>query len=256
MAIYEGVATLTDILELRNSNRSSLLHFACNNWGTGSTEAAVSQILHLGFDVDVLDSWGQSPLSAFMAGSSRGSKEMDWVIRAQKVVVFLLNAGADPHLINNLSVSISELVYTDQGSKYGSYQGDLWDSALSLCGHDPLVFRSKVQRRRAQYAKYYTRRDFEKLWSGREHLCPYWDDAPWPALRDWVANRKDGRGSTNSTSQLASDNEDESPGPRGGYGFDSEDDNQGQVYTCSDGSNPEESMSEGDSDDQEDSSSS
>ncbi|RYP46536.1 hypothetical protein DL768_007283 [Monosporascus sp. mg162] len=42
----------------------------------------------------------------------------------------------------------------------GSYHGDLWDSVLQSCG----------------------RSDFESLWRGREHLCPYWDDSPWPPL--------------------------------------------------------------------------
>jgi hypothetical protein len=32
-----------------------------------------------------------------------------------------------------------------------------------------------------KYNEKYSRKDFEMLWSGFEHLCPYYDDPPiWP----------------------------------------------------------------------------
>ncbi|EWZ92493.1 hypothetical protein FOWG_05609 [Fusarium oxysporum f. sp. lycopersici MN25] len=61
-----------------------------------------------------------------------------------------------------------------------SAKGDLWDAALSRFGYSILETR-KDYPRRARYTPNYTRKDFEKLWQGREHQCPYWDDRPWPA---------------------------------------------------------------------------
>ncbi|EMT66980.1 hypothetical protein FOC4_g10003519 [Fusarium odoratissimum] len=61
-----------------------------------------------------------------------------------------------------------------------SAKGDLWDAALSRFGYSIPETR-KYYPRRARYTPNYTRKDFEMLWQGREHQCPYWDDRPWPA---------------------------------------------------------------------------
>ncbi|KAI7760616.1 hypothetical protein LZL87_009500 [Fusarium oxysporum] len=63
-----------------------------------------------------------------------------------------------------------------------SAKGDLWDAALSYFGYDILRVR-KHHPRKARYTSGYTRRDFERLWQGREGDCPYWDDQPWPSSR-------------------------------------------------------------------------
>jgi hypothetical protein len=45
------------------------------------------------------------------------------------------------------------------------------------------AFRKRYQRI-PEYTSLYTREIFESLWKGRESLCPYWDDKPWPPLED------------------------------------------------------------------------
>jgi hypothetical protein len=61
----------------------------------------------------------------------------------------------------------------------GGYRGDLWDAALVTCGYNLSEFR-KLYPRLPRYDSRYKRSDFEKLWEGIEHLCPYWDDCRWP----------------------------------------------------------------------------
>lgn len=69
--------------------------------------------------------------------------------------------------------------------KLGSYGGDLWDFMLDTCGYEIMEFR-KSHPRKAQYVGIYTRQDFELLWEGREHRCPYWDDKIWPEIEHEV----------------------------------------------------------------------
>ncbi|KAI0138697.1 hypothetical protein F4776DRAFT_619525 [Hypoxylon sp. NC0597] len=38
--------------------------------------------------------------------------------------------------------------------------------------------------RTAKHNSRYDRNDFEVIWQGREHFCPYWDDRPWPRQRE------------------------------------------------------------------------
>lgn len=71
----------------------------------------------------------------------------------------------------------------DLNSGLGSYSGDLWDVALDTCGYSISNFR-KGSPRKAFYTAKYSRRDFEKLWEGREDRCPYWDDEEWHSPED------------------------------------------------------------------------
>ena len=53
--------------------------------------------------------------------------------------------------------------------------GDLWDLVLVDHGHKTVSLR-KNGSRDARYQNRYTRDVFEKLWTGKEELCPYyWD---------------------------------------------------------------------------------
>ncbi|KAL2679302.1 hypothetical protein Neosp_010074 [[Neocosmospora] mangrovei] len=67
----------------------------------------------------------------------------------------------------------------NQYSSKGSYRGDLWDAAVTICGYDLTQFRASYPRV-PRYNKGYSRQDFERLWLGHESLCPYWDDKRYP----------------------------------------------------------------------------
>ncbi|KAI5458952.1 hypothetical protein BGZ63DRAFT_426265 [Mariannaea sp. PMI_226] len=99
---------------------------------------------------------------------------------------WLVERGADPFAVDNGGVSVSDLAYSmgaEMGEDWGSYYGDLWDVVLHSCGYTISEFRSRQYRREANYSRWYSRNDFESLWSGRETECPYWDDNPWPPFQ-------------------------------------------------------------------------
>ncbi|RBR03583.1 uncharacterized protein FIESC28_11740 [Fusarium coffeatum] len=103
-----------------------------------------------------------------------------------EALVFLIRQGADVLSVDHHQHSVSMRAYLpndndNQYSSKGSYRGDLWDAALSLCGYDISEHRA-MHPRVPRYNKSYRRKDFERLWQGREPSCPYWDDERYPKV--------------------------------------------------------------------------
>ncbi|KAI1213181.1 ankyrin [Annulohypoxylon truncatum] len=106
-------------------------------------------------------------------------------LRQFEAIKYLIQMGADVRAVNKFGFTVSDYAYR-RNQRVGTFNdgkvtGDLWDSALQSCGYDVAEFRTEKYCRRAQYTEDYKREDFEQLWQGREHLCPYWDDLPWPS---------------------------------------------------------------------------
>jgi hypothetical protein len=148
----------------------------------------ISDILQLGFSMDDTDNEGANCLhQSFSAIASFAKFEipcLDWV----EVLVFLIKKGADVFHRDRHGNSVSDLAYSMEFCHFGSAcssAGDIWDAALSRCGHDLRIFRA-THPRKVRYGKHhnnnsiYSRTDFEYLWKGREKSCPYWDDKVWP----------------------------------------------------------------------------
>ncbi|KAI2468980.1 ankyrin [Annulohypoxylon bovei var. microspora] len=115
-----------------------------------------------------------------------------------EVIKLLIGRGADPRAVDKNGNTVSDYAFHPgihipnvDYELYGSYSGDLWDSALQSCGLDIAKFRTEDYPRKAQYTELYSRKDFERLWQGREHLCPYWEDSPWPQPRVYSADSSD-----------------------------------------------------------------
>jgi len=89
--------------------------------------------------------------------------------------VFLINHGADVYARNNDSPSVSDLPYDEERHRT-SFPGDVWDAVLAEGGYSVLCHRKRhgPRPRVAIYRRGYTREMFERLWEGREHLCPYY----------------------------------------------------------------------------------
>lgn len=104
-------------------------------------------------------------------------------LREQEVLVFLLKKDADPRRVPTgrkpLPCTLYCLGQYGRQVDHGSYCGDLWDSAASICGQNIMEYRAGHQRR-PEYTADYPREIFDLLWQGRERECPYWDDEPWP----------------------------------------------------------------------------
>lgn len=101
-----------------------------------------------------------------------------------EALVFLIRHGADVFSVDHHQHSVSMRAYLpndndNQYSSKGSYRGDLWDAALSICGYDVSEHRA-IYPRLPRYNKSYRRKDFERLWQGHESSCPYWDDERYP----------------------------------------------------------------------------
>jgi hypothetical protein len=93
-------------------------------------------------------------------------------------IVLLIKHGADLYAEDYNGQSVSHTAYSVESEdrvEFGCVTGDVWDFALVLSGYSISVFR-QGHGRRACYGTLYTRRDFENLWVGREHLCPYYGD--------------------------------------------------------------------------------
>ena len=104
------------------------------------------------------------------------------------------------------------MAYSDWWWKYdveasGSARGDLWDCALAITGHNVSDYR-RGWPREARYGEYYTRRDFEELWAGREHLCPYYHDVEDHGFTDMDAEP----GTEEEEGWVTTDSEDEGSG--------------------------------------------
>lgn len=87
----------------------------------------------------------------------------------------LMEAGADILTRDDEGRSIWETAIENQ--QQGSYARDALDSVLVSYGYHAEVSRfAEELPRHAIYRDWYSRDDFEKLWAGNEHLCPYYDD--------------------------------------------------------------------------------
>lgn len=159
-----------------------MLHVACSNFGDGSKENHILQLLQLGFDLNDVDSDTGWTCLHFMINTLRGPYDQSpelVILREQRILIFLLRNGADPRAVARSGISVSDLAYPNPPiapwHDLGSYPGDLWDSCLVAQGYSITEFRAG-RRRKAKYINGYTRNHFEMLWLGRESLCPYWID--------------------------------------------------------------------------------
>lgn len=201
-AISNGGATLDAILNDRGRRwGDSMLHSCCFNSAQGARASNITAIMKLGFDVNGTDKAGETSLHTLLRKIGYDAGHQPWYIREQEALATLLELGADPNVpMGSCGLTAFDFAYfrcarladcwfpieqDGRGRDIGSYRGDLWDSCLSLHGYkteELFKVRRKYQRR-ARYAGVYTRDVFESLWKGREHLCPYWDDEPWPPLQ-------------------------------------------------------------------------
>ncbi|KAI1360090.1 ankyrin [Xylaria arbuscula] len=133
----------------------------------------LSLLSELGADIHARDLEGRSCLHICLPKVSRT------VESSREIIKFLIKNGADIHARDKFGQTAYEWAYKHFDHRYGSRAGDIWDVVIRECGYDICQFRWNCQRR-PYYTRWYQRRNFEKLWEGRESQCPYWDDNPWP----------------------------------------------------------------------------
>ncbi|RSL88876.1 hypothetical protein CDV31_015971 [Fusarium ambrosium] len=148
----------------------------------------LSTLLNHDYSVNTRWADGTNCLSqTFLSFEDRGYFEKQAFVQARKTILtYLVNNRADVNSTDNKGRCVSDFAYnrvfcTPCSESFVPYMGDLWDSVLDECGYDILQFR-KCCPRKAKYKGNYTRQVFEQLWEGREHRCPYWNDATWPEV--------------------------------------------------------------------------
>ncbi len=110
---------------------------------------------------------------------SSDSDPSKWIHRYSAAIILLIKHDADVYAEDYSGWSVSDVAYNAESNRpyNGSVRGDVWDFALAVCDHDISEFRRRAGApRKARYTSLYTRQDFEDLWAGHEHLCPYYDD--------------------------------------------------------------------------------
>jgi hypothetical protein len=111
-----------------------------------------------------------------------GSATSHPIHRYSKGIILLIQNGADVHAQDHSGGSVSDYAYAGGPVRtnvqhLGGVWGDVWDSALAMCGYRISEFRRRHGgRRKACYKTVYTRQVFENVWEGYEHLCPYYHD--------------------------------------------------------------------------------
>jgi hypothetical protein len=119
----------------------------------------------------------------------------------------LIKNGADINACDNDNISVSQCAYStskyDWSRRVGGYRGDLWDAILTEYGYDI----SKTRRgfpRKPNYTERYTRNDFERMWTGREELCPYYHDPrEWDPEGDFESLQDKGESLSTSVAEAA-----------------------------------------------------
>lgn len=139
--------------------------------GDGYSRDVIALLLQRGANVHAVDTYGRSCLHLVI----RGTKGLNRLEEEFAALVLLVRSGADVRAEDDWGRSVSETAYQGLSVDSGSYPGDLWDSVLAACGYQVSEFRRHYPRT-ARYTRDYPRRIFEKLWEGRQHLCPYWDE--------------------------------------------------------------------------------
>ncbi|KAL3305267.1 ankyrin repeat protein [Colletotrichum asianum] len=94
----------------------------------------------------------------------------------RKSLICLIQNGADIHSRDDAGLSIWDAA--KKNNKQGSYARDMWDFVLAYCGfHSEVEAFARETPRHAVYRQgWYSRADFEEIWKGMEHLCPYYGD--------------------------------------------------------------------------------
>ncbi|OTA60082.1 ankyrin [Hypoxylon sp. EC38] len=175
-----------------------------------------SMLLDLGADIHARDPDRRTCLHILLQGLNippvHRYRETD-ILDNFEVLQFLVEMGADVRATDRHGTSVSDCAYGEKGTEdLGSYAGDLWDSVLHSCGYEITDFRTLKYPRKAKYNSRYGRDDFEVLWRGREHLCPYWDDRRWLPQRKYATDPYDTDINTDSEESLDWDSESDSEG--------------------------------------------
>lgn len=172
-------------LEVKDGSGYTPLLAACREYAKNVNSAAaesISLLLQKGADLHARTNTGSTCLHVYFDNIRT---TIHGRIPRRKVLVTLIQDGHDINAVDGNGYTIEDTLYRCEAKCQGrpiyngisrdallAYKRDLWDAVLVQCG------RSVVERglycRKEQWSNGYSRQDFEAIWSGLEHLCPYY----------------------------------------------------------------------------------
>ncbi|KAF2104285.1 hypothetical protein NA57DRAFT_51122 [Rhizodiscina lignyota] len=160
-----------DLHQRDDFGRTPFLRLAMGMWDDPGSFAL---FLARGADIHARDYVGMTCLHYSVTWANPNNTEL------LASLTLLIDKGADVLAVDDFGHSVSHYAYTSSVKECGGYRGDLWDAALARRGYNLYEMRRGFPRK-PRYSRRYSRATFERLWSGFEHLCPYYDDVPvWP----------------------------------------------------------------------------
>jgi hypothetical protein len=184
-AILDLGEAFIDLEQEDSTGDCPLIHYA-RNWGSGYKPEIFELLLDRGANVNARNSEGSTCLQVCLMSANNFRSQ------AQDSLILLIRNGASVYNVDIFDHSMTGLANGDTAgmevyeygenfiakrTRLGSYHGDLWDAVLAQCGYSISELREDYPRS-PRYTEEYTRQHFEKLWEGKEELCPYFNDPP------------------------------------------------------------------------------
>lgn len=168
-----GLASCESIL-----GQSPLLS-VCGN-GVSCGLDGIKLLFQHGASVHDRDAFGNTCLHHWLGNSVRGLV-INNASNLRNGLIYLIEQGADVFAKNASGESVSHYAHRrlwkwDSAAFENKFREEFWDCALASCGYNLSDFRRR--RRPAVYSRpcRSTRRHFEDLWAGSEHLRPDYDN--------------------------------------------------------------------------------
>ncbi|KAH6961929.1 hypothetical protein BKA56DRAFT_177476 [Ilyonectria sp. MPI-CAGE-AT-0026] len=167
----------TDLNDTSTSSKMSLFHWYCHN--RDITTEGLQFLINRGADIYARDEFGRTCLHIWAKSNNgrylRPSKGWEPM---RDAIIYLIQCSKDllwtDYRGSTLSYAAYETDVANMEFESGAV-GDIWDRVLAELGEDVSEFRQSFPRQ-ARYTDDYSPRDFMRLWQGKEHLCPYYND--------------------------------------------------------------------------------
>lgn len=186
---HHGAPFLSGVVNEVDDTGRTMLHRVCGPWPRGHCNRdALAALVDAGADIQarvtnnylaLMKGFTSLHTLVYFAWNPSTRDELE-------SLMYLIQRGVSVYAVDDKHRSVSMTAYIEneferecEWTPIGGYRGDLWDAALATCGYNLWEFR-KIYPRLPRYDSRYKRSDFERLWEGIEHLCPYWDDRRWP----------------------------------------------------------------------------
>ena len=135
-------------------------------------------LFQYGATVDSRDELGRTCLHHCLSSTwmwARLFSPDDWIDIKRDGIIYLIERGADMFAVDASGESVSGIACLGNSIELGNVKEHVWDCVLAHFGH-PLLEPSRGHARVVDCGDSYRKLDFERLWKGKEDLCPYYHE--------------------------------------------------------------------------------